>query len=333
MAMYCLNLLAIALELARYDAAYQDVAVKFAEHFVYIAHAMTDISSEGLDLWEDEDGFFYDVLHLPPGPGRPEGGLHLHLRVRSMVGLIPLFAVEAFDRDVLDATPDFRRRIDWFLRHKPELARGVAHIAEQGQADRSLFSVVDEDRLRRILARLLDEDEFLSPYGIRSLSRRHRDHPFVLPLDGAHHGVAYEPAESTDALFGGNSNWRGPVWFPVNYLLIESLQRFDYVYGARFRVECPTGSGVLMSLGEVAAELSRRLTRVFLRGDDGGRPVYGPAEANAKFQTDPHFRDLILFFEYFHGDTGAGLGASHQTGWTALVAKLIEQSGAPPPPR
>jgi hypothetical protein len=242
------------------------------------------------------------------------------------VGLIPLCAVEAFDCETLEAAPDFLRRINWFLEHKPELARGVAHVAEQGKAERYLFSIVNEDRLRRILARLLDENEFLSPHGVRGLSRWHKEQPYLLPLlADENHRVDYEPAESSTQVFGGNSNWRGPVWFPVNYLLIEALQRFDYVYGSSFRVECPTGSGTMLTLEQVAAELSHRLTRMFLRGPDGRRPVFGASE---KLQTDPHFRDQVLFYEYFHGDTGAGLGASHQTGWTALVAKLIEQSGA-----
>jgi len=324
MAMYCLNLLAIALELARWDTTYQDVALKFAEHFVYIAHAMTNIGDDDFDLWDEEDGFFYDVLRLPAGDGRPDGQ-RLPLKIRSMVGLIPLFAVEAFDPDVLDRLPVFKRRLDWFLRNKPDLSQGVAYITQHGQVGRGLFSIVNEDRLRRILGRLLDEDEFLSPYGIRSLSRYHRDHPYILPIPGEqHHRVDYEPAESTMGVFGGNSNWRGPIWFPVNYLLIESLQRYDYVFGRDFKIEFPTGSGAFLTLGAVASELSRRLTHLFLKDANGHRAVYGNS---ARFQTDPHFRDHVLFHEYFHGDTGEGLGASHQTGWTALVAKLIQQSG------
>ncbi len=322
MAMFCLNLLAIALELARHDPTYQDVAVKFAEHFVYIAHAMTDIGTDGVELWDEEDGFFYDVLHLPPGNDRTGGATHLPLRVRSMVGLIPLIAVETFDQATLNAAPDFLRRLDWFLRHKPELSRGVAHIADQdmGTGGQCLFSIVNEDRLRRVLRRLLDENEFLSPHGIRALSRWHREHPYILPLDGTDYHIAYEPAESSTGLFGGNSNWRGPIWFPVNYLLIEALTCFGEVYGDTFLVECPAGSGHMRTLAQVADELSRRLVSTFLPGSDGRRAAFGDS---ALFQSDPHFKNHLLFHEYFHGDTGAGLGASHQTGWTALVANLI----------
>ena len=319
MAMYCLNMLAIALELARFDPTYQDVATKFAEHFVYIAHAINNRAEDGAYLWNEEDGFYYDVLHLPDG-------CHLPLKVRSVVGLVPLFAVEAFHKDVLMSAPDFLRRIRWFTQHRPDLCERVAHLAEENMAERILFSIVDEDRLRRILGPMLDENEFLGPYGIRALSRYHKEHPYVLPIpanDGEHR-VDYEPAESSNGLFGGNSNWRGPVWFPMNYLIIESLQRFHFVLGDSFKVEFPTGSGHEMTLGAVSAELSRRLSRTFERDEHGRRPVFGGTEL---FQTDPHWRDHLLFFEYFHGDNGAGLGASHQTGWTGLVAKLLEQSG------
>ena len=316
MGMYCLNMLAIALELAREDPVYEDVASKFFEHFVYICRAMNDIGGSGLELWNAEDGFYYDVLHLP-------GGRHFPLKVRSMVGLIPLFAVEILDSHMVDRLPGFKRRMQWFLENRPDFAVQV-ETATGPSGVRRFLSLVNRDRLRRVLGYLLDENEFLSPHGIRSLSRYHRDHPYVLHLEGMEHRVDYEPAESQTGLFGGNSNWRGPVWFPVNFLLIESLQKFHHFLGRSFTVEFPTGSGRKLDLGEVAGELSRRLTRIFLRDARGRRPLYGGTE---KFQTDPHFRDLILFSEYFQGDDGAGLGASHQTGWTGLVAKLIQQSG------
>jgi hypothetical protein len=315
--MFCLNMLAMAQELARKDPAYEDVASKFFEHFVYIAHAINDIAGEGIELWNQEDGFFYDVLHLPDGSLHP-------LKVRSLVGLIPLFAVETLEPETEQTMPQFWRRMKWFIRNRPELRE---HIIPQERADgktRRLLSLVNGERLKSVLRYMLDENEFLSPYGIRALSRYHRDHPYLFWVNGHEHRVDYEPAESSTGLFGGNSNWRGPIWFPVNYLLIESLQKFDYFYKEQFQVEYPTGSGKQMSLWDVSAELSRRLTRIFMRGPDGRRPVHGAAE---KFQTDPHWRDLILFYEYFHGDNGAGIGASHQTGWTGLVAKLLQQSG------
>jgi hypothetical protein len=317
MGMFCLNMLAIALELATKDPAYEDVASKFFEHFVYIAHAMNNMAGEGVELWDPQDHFFYDVLHKANGSMCP-------LKVRSMVGAIPLFAVESIEPEIETRLPKFWRRMMWFIRNRPQLRE---NIIPQEQADgkkRRLLSLVSGDRLRSVLGYLLDENEFLSPHGIRSLSRIHRDHPFVLPLDDHEYRVDYEPAESTTGLFGGNSNWRGPVWMPLNFLLIESLQRFDYFYKDQFTVEYPAGSGRMLTLWEVSQALSRRLTRLFLRGPDGRRPVYGGAE---KFQRDPHWRDLILFHEYFHGDNGAGIGASHQTGWTGLVAKLLQQSG------
>jgi hypothetical protein len=317
MGMYCLNMLAIALELAREDPAYENVASKFFEHFVYIAHAMDDRGGDALGLWDEADGFFYDVLDLPDG--RRE-----RMRVRSMVGLIPLFAIETLEPEIVDRLPGFKRRMQWFIDNRPELRDHLEVRARGHGKPHRLLSMVSRTELPRVLRYMLDEKEFLSPYGVRALSRVHRDHPYVLHCDGGEHRVDYEPAESAQSLFGGNSNWRGPVWFPVNYLLIESLQKFHHFYGDSVRVPCPTGSGHEMTLGEVATELSRRLVRVFLRGPDGRRPVYGGAE---KFQTDPHWRDLLLFYEYFHGDNGAGIGASHQTGWTALVAKLLQQSG------
>jgi hypothetical protein len=323
MAMFSLNMLAIALELARIDSTYQDVAIKFAEHFVYIAYALTQIGESGISMWDEEDGFFYDVLH-ESREGTTES-VYEPLRIHSVVGLIPLLAVEAFDSDALAAAPDFLERMDWFLRHKPQLTQDIAHITKHGQQDRILFSLVSRSRLRRILSRVFSESEFLSPYGIRSVSRWHRDHPYSLNLGGMEYRIDYEPAESTTGLFGGNSNWRGPVWFPINYLLIEALQKYDYVYGTDFLTEFPTGSGQTYDLYHIAALLSRRLSSLFLRDSTGRRPVYGGTEV---FQNDSHWRDNVLFHEYFHGDNGAGLGASHQTGWTGLVAKLLSQSGA-----
>ncbi len=317
MAMYCLNMLAIAGELAMEDPAYEDVASKFFEHFMYIVHAMNDMGGEGIQLWNEEDGFYYDVLHLPDGTPFP-------MKVRSMVGLTTLFAVTILEPERIEKFPGFKRRMQWFLDNNPDAPHHVEMTQTSQYGVRGLLSIVNRDRLQRMLRYLLDESEFLSLYGIRSMSKFHREHPYIIHLDGQEHRVDYEPAESMTGLFGGNSNWRGPVWFPPNFLLIEALQKFDYYYGDSLKVELPTGSGRMMRLWEVAAELSRRLGRLFLRGQDGRRPVCGGTE---KFQQDPHWRDLILFHEYFNGDNGAGLGASHQTGWTGLVAKLIEQSG------
>jgi hypothetical protein len=317
MGMYCLNMLAIALELARRDPIYEDVASKFFEHFAYICHAANHLGGTSLALWDDEDGFYHDVLHLPHGES-------LRLKARSMVGLIPLFAVETLEEEVVDALPGFQRRMQWFLDNRPEFRAHLEQRSGSSAPGRRLLSLVNRDRLRSVLRYLLDEGEFLSPYGVRSLSRIHAERPYDVSFGGQDYRVAYEPGESKTELFGGNSNWRGPVWFPVNFLLIESLQRFHYYLGDGYRVECPTGSGRMLTLWEVATDLSRRLIRLFLRDESGRRPVYG---ASDKFQRDPHWRDLILFHEYFHGDHGQGLGASHQTGWTALVAKLIQQSG------
>jgi hypothetical protein len=317
MGMYCLNMLAMALELASADPAYEDVASKFWEHFLYIANAINNIGDEDITMWDDKDGFYYDVLRLPDRAAIP-------MKVRSMVGLIPLFAVETLEPEILNRLRGFKRRLEWFLDHREDLTSQVASMNTLNLHKRRLLSIVDAGRLRKVLRVMLDENEFLSPYGIRSVSRHHCDNPYRLPINGTEHSVMYEPAESRTHLFGGNSNWRGPVWLPVNYLLIESLQKYHYYFGDGFKVEFPTGSGRMLNLYEVATELSRRLTRLFLRDPEGRRPVFGGAE---KFQTDPHWRDLILFYEYFHGDNGAGLGASHQTGWTALVAKLIQQSG------
>jgi len=316
MAMYTLNLLAIAFELAKDDPAYEDVASKFWEHFLYIANAMSR-GRNGHSLWNDDDGFFYDILQAGDGERIP-------VRVRSMVGLIPLFAMETLDSELLARMPSFKRRMEWFIQNRSDLTGNIACMRTAGEAERRLLSIVDEDKLRRILKYMLDENEFLSPFGIRALSRYHEEHPYVLNLGGTEHRVDYEPGESRTGMFGGNSNWRGPIWFPMNFLLVEALQRFHYYFGDDFKVECPTGSGHYLTLWEVAAELSRRLASIFVRSRDGRRPVYGGI---SKFQSDEHWRDLILFYEYFHGDTGAGIGASHQTGWTALVTKLIQQSG------
>jgi hypothetical protein len=317
MGMYSLNLLAIAMELARENPAYENVASKFWEHFLYIAHAMNHLGPRKLGLWDETDGFYYDALHLPGGDSFP-------MKVRSLVGLIPLLAVETLEPEVLDRLPGFKRRLEWFIDNRSDLIGNVACMRTRGKGERRLLSIVDRDKLRRVLAVMLDEREFLSPYGIRALSQVHRDNPYRLGVNGNSYQVSYEPAESSTGLFGGNSNWRGPIWFPVNFLIIESLQKFHHYLGDEYKVEFPTGSGQVMTMWEVARELSRRLTRIFLRGRDGRRPVFGGIE---KFQNDPHWNDLILFHEYFHGDIGAGIGASHQTGWTGLVAKLIEQSG------
>jgi len=325
MAMFCLNMLAIAVELASHDAAYEDLATKFLEHFFYIASAMNDRPSmpthddeENIDLWDDEDGFYYDVMHK-------ENGEHFFLKVRSMVGLIPLLAVQTIEPAVMEKLPDFARRLEWFVANRPELVNSVASVTETGKGNRRLFSIVNQERLQSLLKRMLDENEFLSPHGLRSVSRYHKDHPAQLQLDGVQYSVGYEPAESRTGLFGGNSNWRGPIWFPLNYLIIESLQKFDFYYGDNFMIECPTGSGQKKTLWEVATDLSKRLISIFARDANGRRPVFGGTEL---FQNDPLWREIIPFHEYFHGDNGAGLGAAHQTGWTALVAKLIQQSGS-----
>jgi hypothetical protein len=317
MGMYCLNMLAIALELARDNSAYEGLASKFFEHFVYICRALNNIGDVGIELWDPKDEFYYDVLHLP-------GGQQFPLRVRSMVGLIPLFACETLDSETVDRLPAFKRRMQWFIENRQDLSDYIETETTDELHVRRFLSLVNRKRLRHVLRYMLDENEFLSPYGIRALSRFHKDHPYIFPVNGSQHRVDYEPAESSSGLFGGNSNWRGPIWFPPNFLLIESLQKFHFYLGDGFKVECPTGSGKMMTLWQVAGEISRRLTHIFLRGPDGRRPVFGGTE---KFQKDPHWRDLIPFHEYFHGDNGAGIGASHQTGWTGLVAKLMQQSG------
>jgi len=313
---YSLTMMAIALELAKENSAYEDVASKFFEHCVYIADAMNNIGGEEMGLWDDEDGFYYDVLRAP-------NGAQLKMKVRSLVGLIPILAVDALEPEDVEPRKGFLNRMQWFLDHHKETAKHIDMSQRSDRGVRRLIALVNRERLVRILRYLLDENEFLSPYGIRSLSKVHAQKPFMLTLDDTVHQIDYEPAESTTDLFGGNSNWRGPVWVPMNFLVIEALQRYDYYYGRNLMVECPTGSGKMMTLWDVSQELSRRISRIFLRRN-GRRAVYGNIE---KFQSDPYWQDLILFHEYFHGDTGAGLGASHQTGWTALVAKLLEQSG------
>ncbi len=314
MAMFCLDMLAIALELSLENAVYEELACKFFEHFVYIAAAMDRIGHNEDELWDEEDGFFYDVLKLPAGEAT-------QLKVRSMVGLIPLFASAIFERSVLDRLPSFARRVAHFVEENPALMTNISNGTKPGVKGRYLLSPVNEAKLRRILARMLDESEFLSDFGIRALSRYHRDHPYAFTVAGNVYQVDYEPAESTTGLFGGNSNWRGPIWLPVNQLLIQSLRKLYAYYGDDFTVECPTGSGRKMTLWQIADEIARRLTNIFLRDGHQRRPLYGASE---KFQTDPHWRDLILFYEYFHGDNGAGIGASHQTGWTGLVAWLLK---------
>jgi len=313
MAMYTLNLMRIAIELARENSVYEDIATKFFEHFLHIAGAMANLGDEGIGLWDEQDQFFYDVLSLPEGRRVP-------LRVRSIVGLIPLFAVEVIDQDVLDRLPEFATRLRWFLDYRPDLARLVSRWQESGQGETHLLSLLRGRRMKALLRRMLDETEFLSDYGVRAVSRFHAGTPYGLEHGGERFSVGYVPGESDSGLFGGNSNWRGPIWMPINYLLVESLREFNRYYGAAFKVECPVGSGVFLSLCEVADELSRRLARLFLRGVDGRRAALGDG---ALLQYEPEFRDHLLFHEYFHGDTGRGVGAAHQTGWTGLIALLL----------
>jgi hypothetical protein len=356
-------MLSIALELASEDPSYEDIASKFFEHFVAITDAMNCLG--GMGLWDEQDGFYYDVLNA--------NGTTVPLRIRSMVGIIPLFAVEVLEQDVINQLPGFKKRLEWFIKHRPDLARhvtyclsdtrGLAPFAEsseqkvpvpvraaeqkgtvplsvardspvvRGSPDPAplsargpahshrLLAIPSPERLVRVLRYILDENEFLAPYGVRSLSRYHKDKPFVMSVSGQDHRVEYVPGESNTGLFGGNSNWRGPVWFPVNYLLIEALERYHHFYGDALRVECPTGSGRLMNLKQVAEEIASRLIKLFLPDESGARPIHGN---DHRYASDPHWRNLILFHEYFHADTGRGLGASHQTGWTALVVNLLQ---------
>jgi hypothetical protein len=315
MGMFCLNMLHIALELAQDDHVYEDIAIKFGEHFLLIGGAMTNLGGEGLGLWDDQDRFYYDWLILSSGERIP-------VRLRSVVGLIPLLAVGVIDEDVLKSAPEFARRMKWYLQHRPKIAELVSRLGETGVDNRRLIAIARAFRMKRVLECMLDESEFLSPYGVRSISRYHLDHPYVFEYGDFRSEVKYLPAESDCGLFGGNSNWRGPIWMPINYLIIESLRKFASFYGDGFRIECPKGSGSMLSLSEVADELRNRLTRIFLRDANGRRPVFNGYE---KFQTDPHFKDYILFHEYFDGDDGRGVGASHQTGWTGLIANLIDE--------
>jgi hypothetical protein len=317
MAFYCQNMLEIALILTEYDSMYEDVAFRFVEQFVWITYAMDRIGNHRDEMWDEEDGFFYDLLHLPNGDS-------MRLKVRSMVGLLPLCASTVLEpTGVVTRHPRMQELLALFRKRHPDLLKQIAPADDSfvGYAQRRLLSVCNKKKLERILAYMLDENEFFGPYGIRSLSKYHLDHPFVFHLSGQEFKVQYLPAESNNGMFGGNSNWRGPVWMPVNGLLLRSLLNLYQFYGDDFKVECPTGSGKYMTLFEVANELAHRLARIFLRDADGKRPVYGGTK---KFQDDPHWKDYILFYEYFHGDNGAGLGASHQTGWTGLIARALD---------
>ena len=313
MAMFSLNMMRMSLELAQHNPVYQDIAIKFFEHFLHIAKAMTNIASEGIGLWDDETEFYYDVLCLPDGQ-------HIPLRVRSLVGLAPLFAVETLEPEVMQKLPKFRKRLNWLLTNRPDLAKLVSRWHEEGRGHRHLLSLLRGHRMKCLLRRMLDPNEFLSEYGVRGLSKYHEANPFEFHCSGQRLTVGYQPAESDTSMFGGNSNWRGPIWFPVNFLLIESLHKFHHYYGDDFKIECPTGSGNYVTIEQAAQELATRLTRIFLRNGDQRRAVFG---GNEKFQKDEHFRDHIPFYEYFHGDNGRGVGAAHQTGWTGLIANLL----------
>jgi hypothetical protein len=317
MAMFSLNMLSIALELAIEDKAYEDVASKFFEHFIFISDAMNNLGHEETELWNERDGFYYDVLHMP-------GRYNTPIQIRSMVGLIPLFAVEILQQNWLDKLPDFRRRADWFIENRPDLVGQIACLHSGGSEESRLLSLVNRNRLERILRVMLSEQEFLSDHGIRALSREHKQNPYFLMFNETEYKVSYEPGESASGAFGGNSNWRGPIWFPVNYLVMESLLKFHAHFGEDLKAEFPTGSGKFLTLDRIACEIGKRLSGIFLRDEEGRRPVFGNSK---KFQDDPHFNGYPLFFEYFHGDHGKGLGASHQTGWTALVANILKEHG------
>ena len=312
MAFFCGTMLSMALELASEDPSYEDVASKFFEHFVAITDAMNSLGGHG--LWDEVDGFYYDQLHVD--------GRNIPLKVRSLVGAIPLIAVEVLDSDLIGRLPGFRKRLDWFLRNRRDLAQQISYMETRKGEGKMLLALPSKERLARVLRYLLDENEFLSPFGLRSVSRHHAEHPYVFQVGGEQHRVDYDPGEGTSGLFGGNSNWRGPIWIPINYLIVEALERYHYYYGDSLRVECPTGSGRLMTLREVAAEIARRLSRIFLADANGARPVH---DGDPRYSEDPHFKDLVLFYEYFHGDSGRGVGASHQTGWTALMARLLDR--------
>jgi hypothetical protein len=314
MAFFAVTMLAMALELAKEDDAYEDMASKFLNHFIGISDAMNNLGGTG--LWDDQDGFYYDHAHF--------GNQNVRLRIRSLVGLMPLIAVEVLDDEAIAPLKGFVDRMNWFLANRQDLARQVScMLGDPGKEclGARLLALPSRERLRRVLRYMLDENEFLSPYGIRSVSLYHKDHPFILRCDRNTHQVDYEPGEARTALFGGNSNWRGPVWMPINYLLVEALERYHHFYGESFKVECPTGSGRMMDLKQVAGEITRRLCGLFLPGEGGRAPWQGNMEVFAK---DPFWKDLVLFHEYFHGDAGQGLGASHQTGWTALIVRLLE---------
>lgn len=315
MAMFTLNMLRIALELARENPVYQSLATKFFEHFLYIAGAMSNIGNEGINLWDEEDEFFYDVLHT-------RDNQRLKIKLRSMVGLIPLFAVEVLEEEIFRNNPEFCERLLWFLNNRPDLANLISRWSEKGRGERHLLSLLRGHRMKALLKRMLDTNEFLSDFGVRALSKIYEKHPYTFHTNGIDFSVKYTPGEAETSLFGGNSNWRGPVWFPVNYLIIESLQRFHHYYGNDFKVEHPTGSGNLLTLKEIANDLSDRMIRIFKKDVNGQRPVFGSYD---KLQKDEHFNNHIWFFEYFHGDSGRGAGATHQTGWTGLIAKLIQQ--------
>jgi hypothetical protein len=317
MGFYCVEMMKIALELAKAEPVYQDTATKFFEHFQRIAAAMNNYGGTGHSLWDEEDGFFYDAIHLADDTYYP-------IKVRSLVGLFPLLAIEVLDPEIFKMAPIFERRVDWFSDRHEYVAKVMASVHSEGSCKRRQMSLVSKDKLLRILHRLFDENEFLSEFGIRSLSKYHQKHPYVFDKKDIYAKICYEPAEAHSNLFGGNSNWRGPIWFPINYLIIEALQKYNYYYGDEFEVEFPTGSGKKMNLKTIAGELSRRLLKIFKKDEFGRRPEFGGQKT---FQTDPLWNEHILFYEYFHGDNGAGLGASHQTGWTGIIAKLIQQSG------
>ena len=314
MAMFALNMMRMALELARENTVYQEIAGKFFEHFLYIADAMAHGGDGDINLWDEEDEFYYDVLRMPDES-------RIKLKVRSIVGLIPMFAVEILEPELLGEMPEFTARAQWLLQHRPYLAKLVSRWQMTGQGARHKMSLLRMDRLRKVLTRMLDENEFLSEFGIRALSRYHLEHPYVFHTEEEEFVVRYVPGEADSDMFGGNSNWRGPIWFPINYLIIESLQRFHHYYGDEFKIDFPTGSGQPHTLLEVAAALSQRLTRLLLKDENGRRPAFGD---HALLQTDPHFKDYFLFHEYFHGDNGRGMGASHQTGWTGLIVRLLQ---------
>ncbi len=314
MAMFSLNMMRIAMELALYNKVYEELATKFFEHFLYIAKALDNMGEGDFSLWDNEDEFFYDALSL-------KDGTNVFLKIRTIVGLIPMFAVEVIDNEMLEKLPRFKARMDWILENKPEMAALVSHWQEEGDDSKHLLSLLRGHRLKKLLERMLNETEFLSDYGVRALSKEYEENPFHIQLNGVDYNVKYLPAESDSSMFGGNSNWRGPIWFPVNFLIIESLQRFFFYYSPDFKVECPTGSGNYLNLDEIADFLSKRLAKIFLKDENGNRPFNGQYP---RFQQDDDFKDYILFYEYFHGDNGRGVGASHQTGWTGLIAKILQ---------